>query len=68
VYSAQEVSNSAFLAMGAVSSVGGGLWFLSHANRKAKKPYAPPTSYADYLGVFLMILGVILGVLAAKGW
>ena len=65
---AKKVASSAFLAMGAVSSFVGGWFFSSHANLKAKEPFAPPTSYADFLGVFLMVLGVILGVLAAKFW
>jgi hypothetical protein len=35
------------------------------ANRKAKEPFAPATSSADYCAILLWILAAILGAAAA---
>ncbi len=42
-----------------------GCWWMGRANRKAKEPFAPPTSDADYCASFLWILTVVLGVAVA---
>jgi hypothetical protein len=55
-----------FWGSAALVSFLAGLLFISVANRKAKEPLAPPTSYVDYLSVFLMILGAVLALVAAK--
>jgi hypothetical protein len=55
-----------FLGCVALVSFLAGLLSISLANRKAKEPLAPPTSFVDYLAVFLMILGAVLALVAAK--
>jgi hypothetical protein len=41
-----------------------GFWWNSIANKKAKEPFAPPTSAADYCAIFLWVLATALLVMA----
>jgi hypothetical protein len=52
------------LAIAAIVAFLCGVWWNSLANRKAKEPFAPPTSSADYCAIVPWILAVILGVTA----
>jgi hypothetical protein len=42
----------------------GGLWSNSIATKKAKEPFAPPTSTADYWAISLWVLATALIVMA----
>jgi hypothetical protein len=41
-----------------------GLWSNARANRKAKEPFAPVISIADYYAIFLWLLAAILILVA----
>ena len=56
--------NVFLLGIGATVSFLGGLWLTWRANRKAREPFAPVLSKADYLGIFLWILTLVLAAAA----
>jgi hypothetical protein len=53
------------LAIAAIVAFLFGCWWNARANRKAKEPFAPAVSSADYCAIFLWILAAVLGVAAA---
>jgi uncharacterized membrane protein len=61
---AVHVMISRWFAVAAFAAFLGGLWSNSRANRKAKEPFAPAVSLADYFAISLWILAVILIVVA----
>lgn len=60
----QQVTNPPLLAIAAIVAFLCGCWWNAQANRKAKEPFAPAISSADYCAIFLWILAVILGGVA----
>jgi hypothetical protein len=58
------VTNSRLFAVAATVAFLLGLWSNSRANRKAKEPFAPVVSLADYFAISLWILAVILTLVA----
>ena len=62
----QQVTNSRLLAIAAIVAFLCGCWWNAQASRKAKEPFAPAISSADYCAIFLWILAVILGGVAIR--
>lgn len=44
-----------------------GLWANSRASRKAKEPFAPVISIADYYAIFLWLVAAVI-ILVANNW
>ena len=58
------MTNSRLLGIAAIVAFLCGCWWNAQANRKAKEPFAPAISSADYCAIFLWILAAILGGVA----